>query len=265
MSSIDPTARVEDGAVIGEGAVIGPFCMIGPEVTIGPRCRLIGHVYIAGKTTLGADCVVYPFASLGAQPQSLAHRGEITRLDIGEGCTIRESATIGAGTVGGGGITRVGKRGFFMNCTHIAHDCQIGDDVILATSAAIGGHSEIGDFVFLGALSGVHQFSRIGAQAMVGALSGVHADIIPYAIVNGQRATLRGLNLVGMKRRKFTTARLSKVRNFYHKLFHAPGLFADRLADVRSMAGDDPAIDEILAFIDAGRKRELCVPPVGRD
>ena len=255
MTSIDPSARIEDGAVIGEGSVIGPFCLIGPEVTIGSGCRLIGHVYVAGKTTLGADCTVYPFASLGAQPQSLAHRGEITRLEIGEGCTIRESVT----------ITRVGKRGFFMNCTHIGHDCQVGDDVIMATSAAIGGHSEIGDQVFIGALSGVHQFSRIGAQVMVGALSGVHADIIPYAIVNGQRATLRGLNLVGMKRRKFTTARLSKVRGFYHQLFHGPGLFTDRLAAVRVMAGDDPAIAEILAFIDAGRQRELCVPPVGRE
>jgi UDP-N-acetylglucosamine acyltransferase len=152
-----------------------------------------------------------------------------------------------------------------MGCTHIGHDCQVGDNVIMANSASVGGHSEIGDFVFIGGLAGVHQYSRIGAQVMVGALSGVHADIIPYAIVNGQRATLRGLNLVGMKRRKFSNARLSAIRGFYHRLFHGPASFAERLAGVRGMAGDDPAIAEILSFIDAGRQRELCVPPVGRD
>ena len=144
MSRIDPTARIADGAVIGEGASIGPYCLIGPEVVIGPGCRLIGHVHVTAQTTIGANCTIYPFASLGTPPQSLSYRGESTKLQIGDGCIIRESVTMNAGTAAGGGVTRVGDRGYFMNCSHVGHDCQVGNDVIFATSATLGGHCEIG-------------------------------------------------------------------------------------------------------------------------
>lgn len=260
MRRIDPTARIEDGAVIGEGTTIGPYCIIGPDVVIGANCKLVAHVYITAKTTIGDDCTIYPFASLGTPPQSLSYRGELTRLEIGNGVTIRESVTMSAGTVAGGGVTTVGDRGYFMNCSHVGHDCQVGNDVIFATSATLGGHCVIGDFVFMGGLSAAHQFTRIGPQAMIGGICGVRGDVIPYALVNGQYASLEGLNIVGMKRRKFTRERLVLVRSFYQKLFHGTGVFAERLANVQSLAGEDPAIAEILSFIAGGKHRALCLP-----
>jgi UDP-N-acetylglucosamine acyltransferase len=147
-----------------------------------------------------------------------------------------------------------------MNCSHVGHDCTVGNDVIFATSATLGGHSEIGDFVFIGGLSAVHQFARVGAQVMVGALTGVRSDVIPFALVRGHYAALAGLNIVGMKRRKFTRERLAAIRSFYQKLFHGPATFAERLSEVRHLASADPAIAEILTFIDAGKHRELCQP-----
>src|SRR3954466_910898 len=198
-SRIDSTARIEDGAVIGEGTSIGPWCSIGRDAVVGPNCTLIAHVSVAGHTRMGAVCVIHPFAALGGPPQDLSYRGEPTRLEIGERCTIREGTTMNVGTVKGGGITRVGARGYFMNNSHVGHDCIVGNDVIFATSATLGGHCEIGDFVFMGGLSAVHQFGRVGSQVMVGALTGVRSDVIPFALVSGQYATLAGLNVVGMK------------------------------------------------------------------
>jgi UDP-N-acetylglucosamine acyltransferase len=260
MPTIDPTARIEDGAVIGEGTSVGPYCTVGPHVVIGADCKLVAHVHVTAQTTIGDGCTIYPFVSLGTPPQSLSYRGELTKLEIGQGCTIREQVTMNAGTVAGGGITRVGDRGYFMNCSHVGHDCRVGNDVIFATSATLGGHSEIGDFVFIGGLSAVHQFTRVGAQVMIGALSGVRSDVIPFTLVSGQFAALVGLNVVGLKRRKFSRERLALLRSFYQKLFHGPGVFADRLNEVRHLAGSDPAIAEILTFIDAGKNRELCQP-----
>ena len=259
MSMIDPTARVEDGAVIGEGTTIGPYCIIGRNVVVGANCNLIAHVHVTAQTTIGAGCTIYPFVSLGTPPQSLSYKSELTRLEIGAGCTIREQSTMNAGTVAGGGVTRVGERGYFMNCSHVGHDCQVGNDVVFATSATLGGHCEIGDFVFIGGLSAVHQFTRIGPQVMVGGVCGVRGDIIPFGLANGQYASLEGLNIIGMKRRNFTKERLAKVRSFYQKLFYGPGIFAERLNAVQPLAEEDLAIAEILAFIAQG-KRALCLP-----
>lgn len=264
MSKIDPSARVEDGAVIGEGTEIGPYCIIGPHVVIGKNCKLIGHVHITAQTSIGDDCTIYPFVSLGTPPQSLSYRGELTKLTIGSGCTIRESVTMNAGTVAGGGITEVGDRSYFMNCSHVGHDCHVGSDVIFATSATLGGHCEIGDFVFIGGLSAVHQFTRIGPQVMVGGVCGVRDDVIPFGLVNGQYAVLEGLNIIGMKRRKFTKQQLATVRAFYQKLFHGPGMFAERLAAMQPLAGEDPAIAEILDFIGKGKHRPLCLPAIAK-
>ena len=263
MSTIDPTARVADGAVIGAGTSIGPYCVIGSHVVIGANCTLIAHVHITAQTMIGDGCTIYPFVSLGTPPQSLSYRGELTRLEIGHGCTIREQATMNAGTVAGGGITRVGDRGYFMNCSHVGHDCQVGDDVIFATSATLGGHCEIGNFVFIGGLSAVHQFTRIGPQVMVGGVCGVRGDVIPFGLVNGQYACLEGLNIIGMRRRKFSRERLATIRSFYQKLFHGEGIFAERLHRVQPLAGEDPAIAEILTFIAAGKHRALCLPAEG--
>jgi UDP-N-acetylglucosamine acyltransferase len=147
-----------------------------------------------------------------------------------------------------------------MNCAHVGHDCHVGDDAIFATSATLGGHCEIGDFVFIGGLSAVHQRTRVGPQVMVGGVCGVRGDVIPFGLVNGQYASLEGLNIIGMKRRQFTRERLALVRSFYQKLFHGPGIFAERLDSVQPMAKDDPAIGEILTFIGGGAHRALCLP-----
>ena len=259
-SRIDPTARIEDGAVIGEGTSIGPWCIIGRDVVIGPDCRLVAHVNVAGHTTIGSGCVIHPFAALGGPPQDLGYRGEPTCLEIGEQCTIREGTTMNLGTVKGGGVTKVGARGYFMNNSHVGHDCVVGNDVIFATSATLGGHCEIGDFVYIGGLSAVHQLTRIGSNVMVGGVCGVRGDVIPFGLVNGQYAVLEGLNIIGMKRRKFTRERLAVMRSFYQKLFHGSGTFAGRLNEVQPLAAEDPAIAEILAFIAAGKHRPLCLP-----
>jgi UDP-N-acetylglucosamine acyltransferase len=258
--AIDPTARIEDGAVIGEGTSIGPFCHIGPDVVIGAGCRLIAHVDVTAQTTIGDGCTIYPFVSLGAPPQSLRHRGELTRLQIGRGCTIREHVTMNAGTAAGGGITRVGDRCTFMNCSHVGHDCQVGSDVIFAASATLGGHCEIGDFVVMGGLASAHQFVRIGSQAMVAATSCVRGDVIPFGLASGQYASLAGLNTVGMERRNFAGERLAVINAFYQELFHGAGVFAERLRVAKERACADPAIAEILAFIDADSHRSLCLP-----
>jgi UDP-N-acetylglucosamine acyltransferase len=263
MSTIDSTARVADGAVIGDGVVIGPYCIIGPNAVIGESCRLLGHVQVMGHTSIGANCVISPFVVLGGAPQDLSYRDEPTRLEIGAGCTIREGATMNVGTKKGGGLTRVGERGFFMNNSHVGHDCIVGNDVIFATSATLGGHCEIGDAVYIGGLSAVHQFTRIGSQVMVGGVCGVRDDVIPFGLVNGQYATLEGLNIIGMRRRKFTRDRVAAVRSFSQQLFHGPGVFAERLERVQPLANEDPAIADILAFIAGGKHRPLCLPAGG--
>src|SRR5580704_5941868 len=265
MATIDPTARVADGAVIGDGAMIGPYCIVGAHAVIGANCRLISHVQVMGHTTVGADCTISPFVALGGAPQDLSYRGEPTRLEIGAGCTLREGVTMNVGTVKGGGLTRVGERGFFMNNSHVGHDCFVGNDAIFATSATLGGHCEIGDFVYIGGLSAVHQFTRVGSGVMVGGVCGVRGDVIPFGLVNGQYASLEGFNIIGMKRRKFTRERLAALRSFYKKLFLGPGIFAERLKEVQPLAAEDPAIDEILAFIGDGKLRALCLPAGDRN
>jgi UDP-N-acetylglucosamine acyltransferase len=264
MAAIDPTARVEDGAVLGEGTIIGPYCIVGSNAVIGPNCRLISHVHIMGHTSIGANCTISPFVVLGGAPQDLSYRGEPTRLEIGSDCVFREGVTMNVGTVKGGGLTRVGDHGFFMNNSHVGHDCFVGNNAIFATSATLGGHCEVGDFVYIGGLSAVHQFTRIGSQVMVGGVCGIRDDVIPYGLANGQYAVLEGLNVIGMRRRKFTRERLGTVRSFYQDLFHGPGVFAERLARVQTRADEDPAIAEILAFIAGGKRRPLCLPAAGK-
>jgi UDP-N-acetylglucosamine acyltransferase len=166
-----------------------------------------------------------------------------------------------AGTVAGRGITRVGDRCYFMNSSHVGHDCSVGNDVVFATSATLGGHCEIGDSVFMGSLSAAHQFVRIGSETVISAASCVRGDVIPFGLASGQCAGLAGLNIAAMKRREFTSARLGAMRAFYQTLFHGPGVLSARLLGVRYLAGTDPVIEEILAFIDAERHRSLCLPP----
>jgi UDP-N-acetylglucosamine acyltransferase len=257
MTAIDPTARVADGAAIGPQATIGPYCVIGANVTIGERCTLVAHVHVTGHTSIGPRTKIYPFTSLGTPPQSVKYRGGPTRLEIGAGCDIREHVTMNLGTEDGGGLTRVGDRGFFMVGTHVGHDCHVGDDVIMANNAVLGGHVTLGNRVVLGGASAIHQFVRIGDSAMVSGVSGVGADIIPFGFAIGQRAVLDGLNVVGLRRRGFTRDDIRRLRNAYRDLFLGPGIFRERLVQVEHDYKGDALIGNILDFIRAGQNRPL--------
>ena len=258
--SVHPTAIVEPGAELAEGVQVGPFCTISAHVRVGPRVRLKSHVVLEGATEIGADCVVGPFAMLGGSPQHLAHRGEPTRLVIGERNTIREHATMHAGTVGGGGVTRVGSDGLFMVGTHVAHDCLVGDGVAMANCAALGGHVQVGDHVFVGGLVGVHQHTRIGRQAFIGASAMVTKDVIPFGSVWGNHAHLEGLNLVGLKRRGFPRETINDLRSAFRLLFAPEGTFQERLVDAARVFADSPEVQEIVSFIRADANRPLCLP-----
>ena len=261
---IHDTAIVEPGAAIADGVSIGPYCVVGDQVSLGPGVTLESHVVIGGRTTIGANCHIFPFASLGLVPQDLKYDGEASELIIGDGNVIREHVTMNPGTTGGGMVTRVGKAGLFMVGVHIAHDCKIGDHVIMANNATLGGHVTVGDFAILGGLSAVHQFVRIGKHAMVGGMSGVENDVIPFGSVVGNRARLSGLNIIGMKRRGFGREDIHKLRNAYRLLFAQEGTMQERLEDVAALFVDIQVVMDIVDFMRADSSRSFCQPEIER-
>jgi UDP-N-acetylglucosamine acyltransferase len=261
MAAIDATARVADGARIGDGVEIGPYCLVGPDVELKDGVRLAGQVNVTGSTTIGEGTIVYPFASLGTPPQSVHYRGEPTKLVIGPHCQIREGVTMNIGTVAGGGITRVGARGFFMVSCHVAHDCDVGDDVTFANNAVLGGHVTVGNNVFIGGNAAVHQFVRIGDGVMLGGLSGASTDIIPFGFaLGGPIASLVGLNVVGLRRRGASRADLRRLRQAYRALFLREGVFAERVERTAIEFADDALVQKVIAFIRGGGKRPLMHP-----
>jgi UDP-N-acetylglucosamine acyltransferase len=257
---IHPTAIVEDGAEIGEGARIGPYCCVGPRVKIGAGVVLHAHVTITGATTIGPETVVHPFAALGGPPQHLGYRGEDTALIIGAGNIIREHVTMNIGTVAGRGKTRIGDRGMFMTACHVAHDCIVGDNVIMANNATLGGHVVIEDSAFLGGLSAIHQYCRVGAYAFIGGCAAVPTDVIPYGSAVGNHAMLAGLNIVGLKRRGVSREAIHDLRAAYKLLFSGGETFQERLADVEKTYGGHPEVARILAFIKSDAPRPLMTP-----
>jgi UDP-N-acetylglucosamine acyltransferase len=259
MPTVHPTAIVEDGARLEPGVEIGPYCFVGPNVELGAGVRIISHAVIEGFTRVGTECVVHAFAVLGGPPQHLAHRGESTRLEIGPRNVIREHVTMHTGTAAGRGVTTVGSDGLFMVGSHIAHDCIVGDHVVFANNATLGGHVQVGDHVFMGGLSAVHQWSRIGPHAFIGGLAPVTRDVIPYALV-GNDAHLEGINLVGLKRRGFSRETIDDLRAAYRMLFAREGTFQERVEDVSRVFGGRPEVMEIVDFIRAEAIRPLCLP-----
>lgn len=245
-TKIHPSAVIEAGAEIGEGVEIGPFCVVGPEVRLADRVVLKSHAVVTGETFIGAETVVFPFASIGEIPQDLKFRGERARLEIGARNRIREYVTMNPGTEGGGGVTVIGDDGLFMAGAHVAHDCRIGDRVILVNNASVAGHCVLEDDVIVGGLSGVHQFVRIGRGAMIGAVTMVTADVIPHGLVQGPRGHLDGLNLVGLKRRGASRADIAALRDLLGAL--GQGSFRDT---ARARAEDDTTALErdVLDFI----------------
>ena len=254
MAAIDPTARIEPGAVIGQDVSIGPYCVIGPHVKIGDGCRLLAHVHVAGHTTIGPRTVLYPFASLGTPPQSVKYRGGPTRLVIGADCDIREGVTANTGTEDDRGVTEVGDRCWLMVGSHVGHDCKVGSDVIFANNVVLGGHVTIGDFAVFGGQAAVRQFVRVGEGAMVVGLSGVRADVIPFGLVQGPLADLIGLNVVGMRRRGSSKADIHRLRQAYEAMFFGAGTFRQRLDQVAAQSSGDPLVAKVIAFIRAGSR-----------
>ena len=261
MNQIHPSAVIDSKAQLGKGVEIGPFCYVGPEVVLGDGVRLISHVTIAGRTEVGALTTFYPFASIGHCPQDLKYKGEPSQLILGKNNTIREYVTLQPGTEGGGMITKIGNNNLFMASVHVAHDCQVGNNVIMANCATLGGHVFVEDHAFIGGLSAVHQFVRIGAHAIIGGMSGVEHDVIPYGHVKGERAHLAGLNLVGLKRRGFSSSTIQELRNAYADLFDISGApLADRVNEVAKNYAQNDDVMQLIGFIKQDSRRSLCLP-----
>ena len=264
-TQIHPTAVVEPGARLGEGVRIGAFSIVGPEVSLGDGCVLHGHVVVGGRTTIGPRTQIFPFASIGLQPQDLKYKGEPSTLEIGADNVIREHVTMNPGTEGGGMVTRIGNGCLFMVGVHVGHDCQVGNQVIMANNATLAGHVTVQDFAVLGGLSAVHQFARIGRYAMVGGVTGVERDVIPFGSVMGDRARLSGVNIVGMKRRGLSRDEIHDVRKAYRLLFASEGTFQERLDEVAVEFTSSAPVMEIVDFIRADSSRKICQPEDAND
>lgn len=260
MSEFHPTAIVAEGAKVGANVVLGPYVTIGADVVVGDDVVIHSHVVVDGHTRIGPRTKIFPFAAIGGPPQDASYKDEPTEVDVGEDCIIREQVTINRGTKAGRGKTSIGNRCFLMIGSHVAHDCRVGDDVVLVNNATLGGHVEVGDFAILGGLSAVQQHCRVGAHAFVGGLTGVNADVIPLVSAVGERAEIGGLNIVGLKRRGFDRPTIHALRAAYKAVFDGGGTRAERVQRVAEEYSDVPPVTMILDFIRAGGDRPLCLP-----
>jgi UDP-N-acetylglucosamine acyltransferase len=258
---IHPTAVVSAKAQIADNVEIGPFCVVGDDVKIGEGTILKSHVVIEGDTVIGKNNVIFPFAVIGVEPQDLKFKGEKARVVIGDNNKIREHVTIHLGTQDGAMVTTIGSNCLLMVGVHIAHDCVIGNHVILANNATLAGHVEVGDHVVIGGLSAVHQFARIGSGAMIGGMSGVENDVIPNGLVMGERASLAGLNLVGLKRRGISRDEIHSLRNFFKQVFDESegGEFSVRVEKVAKNF-DSQIVQEVVSFVKSETSRSFCQP-----
>ncbi|MEM8775106.1 MAG: acyl-ACP--UDP-N-acetylglucosamine O-acyltransferase [Pseudomonadota bacterium] len=259
QTEIHPSAVVEDGAEIGEGCVVGPFCIVGAQVTLCEGVELKSHVVVTGDTTIGEDSIVFSFSVIGEIPQDKKFGGEKTRLEIGARNRIREHVTINTGTEGGGGLTKLGDDGLLMAGVHVAHDCHIGDRVILVNHAGLAGHCIVEDDVIVGGISGIHQHVRLGRGAIIGALTMVTNDVIPYGLVQAPRGSLHGLNLVGLKRRGASRADITALRAAFQMLAQGEGAFQDRARRLGDETDSD-YVRHIVDFVTADSDRSFLTP-----
>lgn len=256
---IHPSAVIAPGAELGSGVEVGPYAVIGPQVRIGANSSIGPHAVIEGRTTIGRDNRIFQFASVGAIPQDKKYQGEDSELIIGDGNSIREFATLHLGTRGGGMVTRVGNQNLFMNYSHVAHDCQIADHVVLANGATLAGHVTVESFVTIGGLVAIHQFTRIGELALLAGGAMVSQDVLPYCTATGDRAHLHGLNLIGLKRRGLSADEISALKKAYRTLF-AEGLsLKEALTRLQEDSPSSPTVTHLVEFI-AASQRGLCRP-----
>jgi len=254
---IHPTAIISAKAEIEEDTFVGPFCIIQDGAHIKRGSKLISNVIIEGKTEIGENCTIYPFTSIGLPPQDLKYRGETTGVRIGNNNTIREYITLHRASVGGDGQTTIGDNNFLMAYVHIAHDCKIGDSVIMANVATLAGHVVVEDHAYIGGLSAVHQFARIGSYAMVGGFSGVAQDIPPYMIASGPRAKLFGLNTIGLKRHSFSDSTINDLKKAYKILFREKRTLKDAIKKIQENIPYTDEIKHLIEFIQKN-KRGIC-------
>ena len=259
---IHPSAVIEKGAQLGTGVHIGPFCHISADAVIGDNVEMVGHVSVMNATTVGAGCKVYPMAILGAPPQNGKHKGGRTTLEIGANCTIREGVTMHTGTDTSRGHTSVGENGNFLAYAHVAHDCIVGRNVTFANGATLGGHVEVGNNVNIGGLTAVHQFVRIGDNAFIGGCSAVVGDVIPYAIAVGNRASLRGLNVIGLKRSGLARDEIYLLRRAYRAIFDRSRTIAENVEQARQDFAGSPTAMKIIDFMSSRGKRHYAMPPL---
>ena len=256
---IHSSSVIDKNAKISKKAKIGPFCYIGPNVKISEDVELISNIHIEGDTSIGKGTKIFPFASIGTQPQDLKFDNEKNSLSIGENNTIREYVTINPGTKGGGSKTEIGNNCLFMISSHVAHDCKIGNNVIIANNVPLGGHVTIEDSVVIGGNSAVQQFTRIGRLAMIGGMTGVLKDVIPFGLSIGNRNYLQGLNLIGLRRKKYDNKKIIGLDKAYKDIFDSKNLY-ENLSKINGEYKDNELVLEVIKFIEKDKKRPICTP-----
>tara|TARA_Y100000590_G_scaffold189538_1_gene215920 strand:- start:1999 stop:2784 length:786 start_codon:yes stop_codon:yes gene_type:complete len=256
---IDKTAIVDKSAKVHSSVKIGPYAVIGPNVEISKNVVIHSHVNISGNTKIGEGNIIYPFASIGNDPQDLKYRGEKTLLEIGDNNKFREYVTVNPGTVGGGGLTKIGSNCLFMISSHVAHDCNVGNNVIIANNVPLGGHVTIEDNVVIGGNSAVQQFTRIGQMAMIGGMTGVLHDVIPYGLSFGNRNYLQGLNLIGLRRANFENKDILGLSEAYKEIFATKNL-TENLEKLNGAFKENPLVKNVIEFINKDKKRSICTP-----
>ena len=256
---IHKTAIIDPKAKIASNVKIGAYSVIGPDVEVNENSIIHSHVSILGQTIIGKENNIYPFVSIGNDPQDLKYNGEKTKLTIGDNNTIREYVTINPGTIGGGGETKVGNNCLFMISSHVAHDCIVGDNVIIANNVPLGGHVIIEDNVVIGGNSAVQQFTRIGKMAMIGGMTGVLHDVIPYGLSTGNRNSLQGLNLIGLRRAKFENKDILELSDAYKKIFATKNI-NENISKLNGSFQENSLVKNVIDFITKDKKRSICTP-----
>ena len=253
--TVHPTAIIDPRANVHPSCKVGPYCIVGPEVELGEGCHLVSHVNLEGPAKIGVDNKFFPFSSVGTPPQDLSYAGEPTRLEIGDHNVIREFVTINRGTVKGGGLTWVGSHTLIMAYSHIAHDCRIGDHVILANAATLGGHVIVEDWATVGALCPVHHFVRIGAYAFIGGGTTITRDVLPFSKTAAARDThAYGLNAIGLERRGFSKERIRKIHHAYKVLLASRLNTSQALEKLKSEPERGGDVDLLIRFIEESER-----------
>ncbi len=256
---IHSSSVIDKKAKIGDNVNIGPFCYVGPNVELKQDVELISNVHIEGNTQIGKGTKIFPFASIGTIPQDLKFKGETNSVVIGENNMIREYVTINPGTEGGGGKTSIGNNCLFMISSHIAHDCKVGNNVVIANNVPLGGHVTLEDSVIIGGNSAVQQFTRIGRLAMIGGMTGVLKDVIPFGLSFGNRNYLQGINLIGLRRKKYENKKILELDTAYKKIFSSKKLH-ENLAKINGEFKENDLVKEVIDFIAKDKKRPICTP-----